>query len=116
MILGVLAASRAGSADGAQAAVVGAQAAAVQGQLNYSRDMEREADRVGFGVLTDAGYAPAGMAGMFEKLENANRLNDSGAFPYLRSHPLTVERISEARARLALAGGRARRPTRWSMC
>jgi beta-barrel assembly-enhancing protease len=105
LILGVLAASRAGNSQATQAAVVGAQAAAIQGQLNYSREMEREADRVGFGVLTDAGYAPSGMAGMFEKLENANRLNDSGAFPYLRSHPLTVERISEARARLALAGG-----------
>jgi predicted Zn-dependent protease len=104
LILGVLAASRAGSSDGVQAAVVGAQAAAAQGQLNYSRDMEREADRVGFGVLTDAGYSPTGMAAMFEKLENANRLNDSGAFPYLRSHPLTVERISEARSRLALSG------------
>jgi beta-barrel assembly-enhancing protease len=104
LILGVLAASRAGSSDGVQAAVVGAQAATVQGQLNYSRDMEREADRVGFGVLTDAGYSPSGMAAMFEKLENANRMNDSGAFPYLRSHPLTVERISEARARLALSG------------
>jgi predicted Zn-dependent protease len=42
LILGVLAASRAGSSDGVQAAVVGAQAAAAQGQLNYSRDMERE--------------------------------------------------------------------------
>ncbi len=105
LILGVLAASRAGSSDGVQAAVVGSQAAAAQSQLNYSRDMEREADRVGFGVLTDAGYSPSGMAGMFEKLENANRLNDSGAFPYLRSHPLTVQRISEARARLALSAG-----------
>jgi beta-barrel assembly-enhancing protease len=107
LILGVLAASRAGSSDATQAAVVGAQAAAAQSQLNYSRDMEREADRVGFGVLTDAGFAPQGMAGMFEKMESANRLNDSGAFPYLRSHPLTVERISEARSRLALAAGAA---------
>jgi len=103
LILGVLAASRAGSSDGVQAAVVGSQAAAAQNQLNYSRDMEREADRVGFGVLTDAGYSAAGMSAMFEKLESANRLNDSGAFPYLRSHPLTVDRISEARARTALA-------------
>jgi len=107
MILGVLAASRAGSSDGVQAAVVGSQAAAAQGQLNYSRDMEREADRVGFGVLSDAGFSPTGMAAMFEKLDNANRLNDSGAFPYLRSHPLTVERISEARARIALSGAKA---------
>jgi predicted Zn-dependent protease len=69
--------------------------------------MEREADRVGFGVLTDAGYSAAGMSAMFEKLESANRLNDSGAFPYLRSHPLTVDRISEARARTALSGAPA---------
>jgi predicted Zn-dependent protease len=100
MILGVLAASRAGSPGMAQAAVVGGQAAMVQGQLNYSRDMEREADRVGYGVHSDAGYASAGVAGMFEKLEHANRLNDSNNYPYLRSHPLTTERIGEARARV----------------
>jgi predicted Zn-dependent protease len=62
--------------------------------------MEREADRIGFGVLEGAGFRPAGMAAMFEKLDAANRLNDNGAFPYLRSHPLTVDRIGEARARL----------------
>jgi predicted Zn-dependent protease len=100
MILGVLAAGRTGNAAMAQAAVVGGQAAMVQGQLNYSRDMEREADRVGYGVHSDAGYASAGVAGMFEKLEHANRLNDSNNYPYLRSHPLTTERIGEARARV----------------
>ena len=104
LILGVLAASKAGSPEATQAVVVGSQAAAVQGQLNYSRDMEREADRVGFGVLTEAGFAPSGMAGMFEKLEAANRMNDNGSFPYLRSHPLTIDRISEARARIAISG------------
>ncbi len=105
MLLGVLAASRSHSADGAQAVIVGSQAAMVQGQLNFSRDMEREADRVGWGVYTDAGYAPVGVAAMFEKLENASRLNDSGNFPYLRTHPLTVERIGEARARVEAAPG-----------
>jgi predicted Zn-dependent protease len=100
LILGVLAASRAGSGDAANAAIVGSQAAAIQGQLNFSRDMEREADRIGFAVLTGAGYAPTGMAAMFEKLDQASRLNDSGGFPYLRSHPLTSERIGEARAKL----------------
>jgi len=65
--------------------------------------MEREADRIGLGVMTGAGFAPAGMAAMFEKLEHSARLNDSGGFPYLRSHPLTSERIGEARARLGTA-------------
>lgn len=100
MILGVLAASRAGSADAAQAVIVGSQAAMAQGQLNFTREMEREADRIGFELLSDAGFAGAGMSQMFEKLEGASRLNDNNQYPYLRSHPLTIERISEARLRL----------------
>jgi beta-barrel assembly-enhancing protease len=100
MILGVLAASRASSFDAANAVIAGSQAATIQGQLNFSRDMEREADRVGFGVMTAAGFAPGGMASMFEKLEHSMHLNDNINFPYLRSHPLSTERIGEARARM----------------
>jgi predicted Zn-dependent protease len=105
MILGMLAASRTPSASGmsaANAVLVGGQAAAVQSQLNFSRDMEREADRVGYGVMTQAGYAPEGFVTMFEKLQQAARLNDNGSFPYLRSHPMTNERISDAQARQQL--------------
>ncbi len=104
MILGMIAASRSGNADMAQAALAGGQAVMLQGQLNFSRDMEREADRIGYGVFSDAGHAPSGMATMFEKLDHASRLNDSGGFPYLRSHPLTVDRLAEARSRVGLAG------------
>ena len=103
MILGILAASRSNRVDGANAIFTGGQAVAVQGQLNFSRDVEREADRIGFGVLSQAGFAPGGMAAMFEKLDQASRLNDSGGFPYLRTHPLNAERIGEARARLGTA-------------
>ncbi len=99
MLLALLAASRSNNADMAQAAIMGGQAAAIQGQLNFSRDMEREADRIGFAVLNQAGFDSNGMAAMFDKLDSANRLNDSGAYPYLRSHPLTVERQAEARLR-----------------
>ena len=105
MLLGLLVASRASSVDAAQAAVVGGQAAMVQAQLNFSRDMEREADRTGLALMGEAGFAPAGMAGMFNKLDQSSRLNDSGGFPYLRSHPLTVDRIGEARQIVQAAGG-----------
>lgn len=98
MVLGVLAASQNPSVG--QALIVGGQAAAAQGQLNFSRDMEREADRVGFGVLTQAGFNAQSMSTMFEKLEKASRLNDDQRYPWLRTHPLTSERIAEARARL----------------
>jgi predicted Zn-dependent protease len=103
MIAGVLAASRRGGGDAASALITGGQAAAIQGQLNFSRDMEREADRIGFAVMSTAGFAPGGMAAMFEKMEQSSRLNDSGGFPYLRTHPLTSERIGEARSRLGSA-------------
>lgn len=101
MLLGVLIAARSSNPDAAQAAIAGSQAAMIQGQLNFSRDMEREADRIGYGVFRDAGFATPGMAAMFEKLDQASRLNDSGGFPYLRSHPLTTERMAEARLRLS---------------
>jgi Zn-dependent protease with chaperone function len=101
MILGALAASK--SPQAASAAMVGGQAVAAQSQLNFSRDMEREADRIGFNVMLDAGFEARGAAGMFEKLQQASRLNDNGAFPYLRSHPLTTQRIAEVQSRLQLA-------------
>ncbi|MEP7058333.1 MAG: M48 family metalloprotease [Caldimonas sp.] len=103
LVLGLLAAGRSRSPDAANAVIVGTQAATLQGQLNFSREMEREADRVGFAVMTGAGFAPGGMAAMFEKLDKGSRLNDSGGFPYLRSHPLTTERVGEARSRAGSA-------------
>ena len=107
LVLGLLAASRSHSPDAMNAVVAGTQAGAIQGQLNFSRDVEREADRVGFQVMTAAGFAPGGMAAMFEKMDMSARLNDFGGFPYLRSHPLTVERIGEARARAGITAAPA---------
>jgi predicted Zn-dependent protease len=66
--------------------------------------MEREADRVGMGILVQAGFEPQGFVTLFEKLQQASRLNDSGAFPYLRTHPLTTERIADMQARLPQGG------------
>lgn len=103
LILGMLAASK--DAGAAQATIVGTQAAAVQNQLNYSRDMEREADRIGFGLQAQAGFAPQGFVSMFEKLQQSSRLNDAGGFPYLRSHPLTTERIADMQSRVRQSAG-----------
>ena len=100
LILGALAASK--NPQATQALVVGGQAAAIQSQLSYSRDMEREADRIGFGVLSDAGYDPRGFVTMFGKLQQAAGVNDNGAYPYLRSHPLTTERIADMQTRRPL--------------
>jgi len=103
MVLGALAASASKNADVLQAAVVGGQAVTAQSQLNFSRDMEREADRVGYNVMTGAGFDGTGFVTMFHKLEKASRLNDDGAFPYLRSHPLTTERMADMQSRVKQA-------------
>jgi len=100
MILGALAASK--NADAGNALIVGGQAVSAQNQLNFSRDMEREADRVGYGVMTQAGFEAQGFVSMFDKLQQASRLNDNGTYPYLRSHPLTTERIADMQARQLL--------------
>ena len=97
LVLGAIAASRNPQAGAALA--TGGQAALIQQQLNFSRDMEREADRIGFGIMTQAGFAPEGFAGMFEKLQSASRINDNGDWPYLRSHPLTTQRIADMQQR-----------------
>ena len=103
LIIGLLAASRSNNPDAINAVVTGTQAATIQSQLNFSRDMERESDRIGFQLMVAAGFAPGGMAGMFEKMDTSTRLNDYGGFPYLRTHPLTVERIGEARSRASMS-------------
>ena len=108
LILGVLAASKDPSA--ANAVIMGSQAAGAQAQLNFSRDMEREADRVGFAISTQAGFAQQGFVTMFGKLQQASRLNDSGNFPYLRSHPLSTERMADMQSRIELPDAAAPSP------
>lgn len=110
MILGMLAATKSRSPDAGQAVLMGSQAAFMQNQLSFSRDVEREADRIGFGVMTQAGFAPQGAAAMFERLQYASRLNDNGSYPYLRSHPMTSERIADMQSRYELASGTAAPP------
>jgi predicted Zn-dependent protease len=100
MILGAAAARN--NPDALNAVVAGSQAVAIQGQLNFSRDMEREADRLGLGLMQPAGFEPQGFVGMFEKLQQSARLSDSGNFPYLRSHPMTTERMGDMQQRLLI--------------
>ncbi|HMM46450.1 MAG TPA: M48 family metalloprotease [Thiobacillaceae bacterium] len=83
----------------ASAAIASSQAYSLQSQLNYSRDYEREADRVGYEMLDRADFDPRGMTGFFNRLQRANRFYDSTAPAYLRTHPLTTERIADMQSR-----------------
>jgi predicted Zn-dependent protease len=92
----------------AQAGVAVAQAAPAAVFLNYSRDFEREADRVGYQILEASGYDTAGMPGFFERLQKATRLYENNAPVYLRTHPLTTERVADMQNRQATAPYRQR--------
>jgi predicted Zn-dependent protease len=87
----------------ASAAIASTQAYSIQNQLNYSRDYEREADRLGYEMLARADYDPRGMSGFFNRLQRANRFYDSSAPAYLRTHPLTTDRIADMQARAEAA-------------
>lgn len=84
-----------------EAAVATAGAMGIQSQLNYTREHEREADRVGLQLLIRAGFSPRAMVTFFERMLRANRLNEyKGAPSYLRTHPLTTERIADMQDRV----------------
>jgi predicted Zn-dependent protease len=79
----------------------------IQNMLDYTREHEREADRVGLTILERTGYDTRGMAAFFERLLRSNRLNEfKGAPSYLRTHPLTTERIADIQDRIHASPGR----------
>ncbi|MEY3724557.1 MAG: hypothetical protein RLZZ365_492, partial [Pseudomonadota bacterium] len=97
IVLGALAAA---SNPGAAAGLItGGQALAIQNQLSYSRDAEREADRVGFQILQASGYDVNGAPAFFQRLQKAYGIMDSGVPGYLRTHPLTTDRIADMQDR-----------------
>lgn len=75
------------------------QAGGLQMQINFTRDNEQEADRIGIKTLDRSGFNPLSMPIFFEKLQLASRYYDAGMPEFLRTHPLTTSRISDTRAR-----------------
>lgn len=86
--------------DAANAAIVGSQALSMQSQIDYTRLHEREADRVGFQTLERSGFDPSGMASFFERLQAQGRLYENNAPTYLRTHPLSHERMADLQDRV----------------
>jgi predicted Zn-dependent protease len=102
--MAVAGASKSSSADNAAiAAMASAQGLAVQRQIDFSRDNEAEADRIGIRTLARSGYDPEAMAEFFGKLLAVSRANQGGERErtpdYLQTHPVTTVRISEAEER-----------------
>lgn len=86
--------------NAAQGLAVGGQALAIQNQLAYTRDAEREADRIGFLILQASGLDVSGMPGFFQKMQKANSISDSGVPAYVRTHPQSFERAADMQNRI----------------
>jgi len=99
MLVAVLAARS--NSDVSTAAIAAGQAGAIQSQLGYTRAFEREADRAGLETLDKAGLDVRGMPGFFERLQRNTRVYENNAPAYLRTHPLTTERIADMENRVA---------------
>jgi len=88
-----------GNGDAVQAAVAGGTGLMQQRQINFTRGGEQEADRIGIQLLARAGFNPEAMANFFSRMQLATRSGDAGPPEFLRTHPVTTNRIAEARDR-----------------
>jgi beta-barrel assembly-enhancing protease len=98
-ILASILLASAGHGSGAHAGIVATQAAMAQHGINFTRSFEEEADRLGMATLARAGFDPNGMPSFFERLQMLNRHNDTSLPEFLRTHPVTTNRIADARNR-----------------
>ena len=98
-------AGRGSSGGGMEGAILATQSAAIQHQINYTRGDEYEADRIGIGTMASAGYDPLGMASFFQTLDrNSPDPSRVKAIEFLMDHPLSAERVAEARNRAEQIG------------
>lgn len=84
----------------AEAAIVSSQAGAIQKQLNFTRAYEEEADHIGLQLLQKSGFNTHAMPDFLERLQKATGLMDGGAPNYMRTHPITSDRIAEIENRV----------------
>src|SRR5690606_29717512 len=104
MLAAVVAAQQAGgnsASDATMAAITSGMGLMQQRQINFTRSNESEADRLGIRTLAHSGYDVDAMAGFFERMSAAMRGNEGGySTPdFLRTHPVNITRISEAKSR-----------------
>ncbi|MAF82982.1 MAG: M48 family metalloprotease [Gammaproteobacteria bacterium] len=99
MLGAILLGAASGDSDVIAGGIAGAQSIAIQGQINFTRENEYEADRVGIGLLAASGFDPYGMPNFFSTLARKTGTLGYQAPEFLRTHPVTVNRIAETRSR-----------------
>ena len=84
----------------ARGALAASQALGIQTVLDFTRENEKEADRIGIKILHKAGFDVRGSTDFFKTLQKGNRYTVGAAPSFLRTHPITSERISDIEDRL----------------
>lgn len=87
------------SGDMTSAAIAASQGLAIQNQINFTRQNEYEADRLGFERAYAAGFDPTAMATFFQRLQKSSVWFEGNSPSYFHDHPETYQRIAEAQAR-----------------
>jgi predicted Zn-dependent protease len=100
MILAVAAGAATGNGQLAAGALSGSQQIAERGFLSFSRTVEASADNAGMSFLEKAGMSANGMLEFFQKLAGEEMLPQSSQDAYVRTHPLTQDRIENVKNRL----------------
>ena len=85
--------------SGAMAAMMAAQGMSAQYQINFTRDNEVEADRVGMQILSKSEFDPRSMPEFFERMQQSTRFVGNRIPEFLLTHPVTTARISDTRDR-----------------
>jgi predicted Zn-dependent protease len=83
-----------------EATIASVQAGNIQQQLNFTRSYEEEADRIGLQLLQKSGFNTHAMPEFLLRLQKATRLLDGNAPNYMRTHPITSDRIAEIENRI----------------
>jgi predicted Zn-dependent protease len=99
MLAAILVGATTGAGDAAMAGIAAAQTLSLEQQMSFSRANEIEADRVGMGVLVQAGFDPNGMPAFFDTMGRRAGANESQIPAIVRSHPITSDRIAESKSR-----------------
>lgn len=106
-MLGAIILGAYGGGDAGVAAITAVQAGAVQNQIDFTRQNESEADRIGIQTLAAAGFDARAMADFFGRMHQASRFSAGEQLPaFLRTHPVTLDRVAESRDRAQRMPGR----------
>ncbi len=99
-VLATLIAATANSSQAGEAVIATSAGLSLQQQINFTRNNEQEADRIGMQILHSASYSPENMPAFFKKLQQASRYDGDSIPEYLRTHPLSLSRIADAEGRI----------------